>query len=272
MRIAFLAALVLALLPASALGATAHVEGAGTWTLLYDASPGEANQLEVTIDSDVGVVTLHDSGATITAGNGCTAVNANEVTCQPVDRAIVIRLGDRADELRLTEGGVELEAYGGVGSDELNACPDCSARFFGGTGNDDLGGDHALLTGGGGADTLISVFGGVVGGDGDDILTSDSFSLFGGAGDDLITGGAGENRVDAGTGDDTVRAGAGRDELLGRAGRDRLFGERGNDRLLARDGERDVVSGGRGYDVAQVDRRLDRLRSIQRLIEALNLA
>jgi Ca2+-binding RTX toxin-like protein len=222
----------LALFPGSALGATAHVEGLGVpdrRTLFYDASPGEVNQVEIAIDVDAATVTIHDSGAAITAGAGCMSVNANEVTCFPVDYQVSITLGDLADTLELTEGGLELYVDGGSGSDEMTACDDCPAHFSGHRGNDVLTGTHALLNGGAGDDVLTSVFGGPIGGSGDDILTSNSFHLWGGEGDDEITGGDGSNHIVAGGGNDMVVAGGGRDFVSPGLGSNTVDGGPGRD-------------------------------------------
>jgi Ca2+-binding RTX toxin-like protein len=252
------AALWLALSPASALGATAHVEGGeGRRTMVYAASPGEANQLEISLDADAGTVTIHDSGASITAGAGCVSVNANEVTCHPVDDQVSISLGDRADEVLVTQGGLELHVAGGTGNDGMTACVDCSALFSGDGGNDVLSGDHALLSGGSGNDVLTSVFGGPIGGPGNDILASNSFSLWGGSGDDTITGGGGPNHIFAGNGDDTIAAGGGRDVVSPGRGSNSVNGGPGRDRLSYSDLRTRLVLNletGRARHLGDVDR------------------
>ena len=62
----------------------------------------------------------------------------------------------------------------------------------------------------------------------------------------------------------TIWGTAGDDLLVGTPRRDVICGEAGNDVVHARDGVRDVVEGGPGRDSARVDRRLDRVRSIER--------
>ena len=84
---------------------------------------------------------------------------------------------------------------------------------------------------------------------GDDLLP-------GTRGADVVCGLAGNDRIDAGPGADTLRGGSGRDVLLGGAGADALD---------TRDRARDVVDGGAGVDTARVDRRLDLVRSVERL-------
>ena len=231
-RAGLLAVLWLAVFPGSALGATAHVEGLGVpdrRILIYVASPGEANHVEIALDVDAATATIHDSGAAITAGAGCVSVTANEVTCNPVDYRMSISLGDGADVFELTQGGLELDVDGGAGNDEMTACDGCSAHFSGHRGNDILTGDYAILVGGAGDDVLTSVFAGPIGGGGDDILTSNSFHLWGGGGDDEITGGDGSNHIVGGSGDDTVVAGGGRDFVSPGLGSNTVDGGPGRD-------------------------------------------
>jgi Ca2+-binding RTX toxin-like protein len=238
-----LAVLWFALFPGSALGATAHVEGTvvDRRTLIYVASPGEANQVEIALDVDADTVTIHDSGAAITAGAGCVGVNANEVTCHPVDYQVSISLADGADALELTQGGLEVYVDGGTGNDEMTACDDCFAYFWGDGGNDVLAGDHALLAGGSGDDVLTSVFVGPIGGGGDDRLASNSFNLWGGGGDDEITGGDGSNHIVAGSGNDTVVAGEGRDFVSPGLGSNTVDGGPGRDLVSYWDVRKPVV-------------------------------
>jgi dipeptidyl aminopeptidase/acylaminoacyl peptidase len=67
-------------------------------------------------------------------------------------------------------------------------------------------------------------------------------------------------------GDDVLRAGAGRDRVTGGRGRDLLEGGEGADTIIARDGRRDVVSGGPGKDSARIDRGLDSVSGVERLL------
>jgi len=48
-------------------------------TLTYDAAPGEANR--VTVTQAGGVLTVTDTGATVTAGSGCSVVTSTKATC-----------------------------------------------------------------------------------------------------------------------------------------------------------------------------------------------
>ena len=113
----------------------------------------------------------------------------------------------------------------------------------------------------------------VIAGKGDDVLlgTPGSDQLYGSAGDDRILGRGGRDQIGGNAGSDRLYGGEGRDELTGSSGPDilvggrggdQLFGDSGADRLFARDGTRDLVVGGRGYDVARTDRR-DRIFEVQ---------
>jgi hypothetical protein len=131
-----------------------------------------------------------------------------------------------------------------------------------------------------GGDDVIHARGGddtVRAGAGDDTITggAGNDTIRGGSGNDLEMGQRGADRLSGGAGKDALRGGRGNDVLLGLSGPDRLIGDRGKDllrggpgwdRLSAADGQRDTVDGGSGHDVAFADRRLDRLRSIQRSV------
>jgi len=65
---------------------------------------------------------------------------------------------------------------------------------------------------------------------------------------------------------DVLCALAGNDRLDGGAGADVLDGGAGEDLILARDGWRDVIHGGAGRDRALVDRGLDRIRGVERIL------
>jgi dipeptidyl aminopeptidase/acylaminoacyl peptidase len=67
-------------------------------------------------------------------------------------------------------------------------------------------------------------------------------------------------------GDDVLRGLGGRDKLTGGSGRDVLEGGDGGDTIVARDGRRDIVRGGDDNDSARVDRGLDRVTGVERLL------
>jgi dipeptidyl aminopeptidase/acylaminoacyl peptidase len=67
-------------------------------------------------------------------------------------------------------------------------------------------------------------------------------------------------------GDDVLRGGKGRDTVVGGAGRDVLEGGDGGDTLMARDGRRDIVRGGDDKDSARIDRGLDVVSGVEKLL------
>jgi hypothetical protein len=94
----------------------------------------------------------------------------------------------------------------------------------------------------------------------------------GGPGPDNVNGEGGElfsrspDRLYGGPGDDVLRGDHGHDLLDGGLGRDRLFAGPGDDFLRSRDGRQDIVSGQRGHDRARVDRGLDSVSSVEKLL------
>jgi hypothetical protein len=94
--------------------------------------------------------------------------------------------------------------------------------------------------------------------------TQSSDVIRGTRGRDVICALGGNDTVLGGGGADVIYGGPGADILHGGAGKDVLRGGPGNDTIRARDGRRDVVDGGRGNDLAIVDRNLDRLVAIER--------
>jgi Ca2+-binding RTX toxin-like protein len=108
------------------------------------------------------------------------------------------------------------------------------------------------------------------GGGGDDAASCNPFSrvrcvVLGEPGDDYVAGGAGADRLSGGRGDDSLHGLGGDDRLTGGPDRDVLRGGAGDDFLLARDSTRDFIAGGRDFDSARVDYRLDRFRGVNRL-------
>ena len=67
-------------------------------------------------------------------------------------------------------------------------------------------------------------------------------------------------------GDDVLRGLGGRDTLTGGTGRDVLEGGDGGDTIIARDGRRDIVRGGDDRDSARIDRGLDVVSGVEKLL------
>jgi hypothetical protein len=87
--------------------------------------------------------------------------------------------------------------------------------------------------------------------------------VYGGPGNDVIMGGRGSDRLFGGPGRDRIIGGHGNDVLQGNAGRDLLRGNSGDDTLRTHDRNRDRAFGGTGLDQYDLDRWLDRVRSIE---------
>ena len=154
---------------------------------------------------------------------------------------------------RDTVSGIE-NVEGGSAADTLRG-DDGDNDFDGGRGHDRIearGGDDRIDCGRGN-DTCD-------GGDGDD-------EVIGTRGRDTLAGGAGNDDVASGGGraNDLLSGGAGRDRLYANFGRDVLKGGSGPDIIYARDRRRDRINGGSGDDRAKVDRKLDRVRSVETL-------
>jgi Ca2+-binding RTX toxin-like protein len=116
----------------------------------------------------------------------------------------------------------------------------------------------------------------IVGGSGNDEL-SGSFGndrIVGGAGDDLLFGGASSDYLSGELGNDLMVGSGGNDRLADVFGLDQFIGGAGNDTIIARDVNNtaqhnpDIVSGGVGFDRAQVDESPfpDQLSSIDELL------
>jgi hypothetical protein len=246
----------------------------------YIASPGEANRLTVTIEP--GLIRFREASLPVQAGEGCTAVSANEATCATTTGGVTTDAGDRDDVIDLPGGGASVE--GGPGNDRITG----ASAATGGPGDDVLVAGSAIAIPGG------STLGAILNGDdGDDTLTgaSGADALIGGAGRDAITGGDGDDKlygegapygprlppaadtIDGGEGTDSLgyetsrrpvtvdlsRPGspagaagegdslAGIEDVIGSSGADRLTGDAGANSLEGGAG-RDLVGGGAGAD------------------------
>jgi Tol biopolymer transport system component len=138
-------------------------------------------------------------------------------------------------------------------------------------GNDSLvageGDDHVFA--GPGRDLVIGGLGNdVISGGSDSDRVDGSFGqdlLAGDQGGDLLMGGLGSDDLHGGIGNDRLFGGDGDDWLTGDLGRDVFSGGNGDDKFYAKDGQREVIVGGPGFDIAYVDRGLDRVRDVERV-------
>jgi Ca2+-binding RTX toxin-like protein len=199
MRLLAVVALVVLATPGLAHGSTAtvFVPTDGGTLFHYTAEPGEMNQVEASIAA--GTVTIRDTGASITAGDGCVSVDAHEVNCDlGINDFLGMTLGDLDDSLTLLGEGPQFWLVtGGGGADTLvDSCSaGCGFPMHGGAGNDTLQGRS--IDGGAGDDTLT-------GGPRRD-------SIVGGGGNDTLSGAKANDDLTPGRGDDTVDGGAGLD-------------------------------------------------------------
>jgi Ca2+-binding RTX toxin-like protein len=263
---------VLAVLPVTALGATASVS---IKRVFYAAAPGEVNNLSVSLSG--ADYLLADSGATVDAGPGCSA-SGNTASCAGVGIiGLTVSGGDGADTLTNSTSTASTLS-GGDGNDSLE----------GGSGSDTLRGNQGIDTLSGGAgDDFVDVRGDrgdiVNCGEGDDTVRADGADLVASDCETVDRGGAPESppsasgpsptagallgpvetgsldkgacamdrlgtpdddRIDGTAlgdnlfglqGDDVLNGHANDDCLFGGVGSDRVSGAAGNDRLLGDD-------------------------------------
>lgn len=177
----------------------------------FTAGDGERNRLGVTADKlepSAGSPpqqrwTFKDTGAPITASDGCTQVDASTVTCLvSFPSPPSVALGDGDDEMT-SDTLVGVDA--GPGDDTVRLLAP----------NDQNSG------------------GSIRGGAGDDLLDASltgRVTLQGGGGGDLLLGSEADDDLDGGAGIDELRGGKGDDVLAGDDGADRLTCGDGTDR------------------------------------------
>lgn len=128
----------------------ADVAQAGTVTLTngvmaFEAAPGEANR--VFVIRDLSGMRLFDLGVPVTAGGGCTQVNASEAFCASDDLTLLeidVAADDENDYVDLQPAGSFLSSKldGGDGDDTLYGGFAFAGNVFdGGSGADTFGGD-----------------------------------------------------------------------------------------------------------------------------------
>jgi hypothetical protein len=194
------------------------------YNVAYTAAPGERNVLSA--DETRGTIVVHDAGAAVAAGVGCTAV-AGGVTCSPpvdIFATLVADLGD-GDDVSTANGVID----GGPGNDRLSGV----GAFTGGPGEDVLSGSGSFTDGDGAKPAH-------------DVYTGDGRSSLSYAGRragvriDLRAGRAGEDRA---TGMINATGGDGADVLIGTDGPNDLTGGDGGDRIVGLAGDDDIITG-----------------------------
>ena len=216
-------ALVIAVLPASAL-ANARVSRSGnTITLTSDS---RADTVGNAGTNNRRVVSFYvRRGHALRAGRGCARLRT------PGGARIVVTCGAPTQN---PVNRVTLRVNLGGGDDTFTAAPwdDVQPRI--------------LADGGAGNDTIYG--------------STNPDDIKGGSGDDRLYGLDDEDNLDGGDGADLLVGGAGDDALTGGPGTDRYFGDElratsewGNDLLIAVDGGPETMSCGEGVDSAVVD-------------------
>ena len=248
----------------------------------YSADPGETNHLTV---SDTGsTLILEDTGATISAGDGCSNETPSRVRCDvgPGQAAYTAYLGDGNDDATidvapggrfdLPEGGGESSAvYGEEGNDTLHGSA-VEDSFYGGPGDD-------VATGGGGNDYLVAGTGAdrLDGGSGNDTIgdfTPEELAPPPAQDQDVFTGGDGHDRLEyrgrsapqtftfdgvpndgvagendnVGTDFEELYTGAGNDTVTLPAGGFTAYTGAGDDLIVGGSGD-DTIHGGPGTDL-----------------------
>ena len=288
---AFLTAVLLTVASSSARAATVSVVpvpdtlGSSTfhYFLQYDAEAGEANQVLFTASHDAGTtrdrVRTSDPGASVTAGIGCSQVDAHTADCflptylagggLPLESYVVLGDGDDSAEAVLAgfQGSWMLDMRGEDGDDRLIApsSPYVRGALWGGPGNDvlhGLGAGGFRLDGGLDADEIVGGRGGDTLVDGDPDAAPSRDTIDGGGGRlrdvlsyrhrnrpvriDLVAGrGGGPGEDDVLTGIEHVVAGAGNDIVRGGPRAESLDGGDGNDLVSGRGGADRLTVGNR---------------------------
>jgi Ca2+-binding RTX toxin-like protein len=183
---------------AGCLLAFASVAQAGTLSrvgadlLRYDADLGETNRIFVSTDSEG--IRVIDTGATVTAGAGCTAPADHEGHCaaNPGQTRLEINAGDQDDYVNILPRTLNLAFVdGGAGEDELIGGGARSGNFLdGGPGADTFEGavmvDYHTRT-----NPLLVTIGDDLANDGEagegDNISSEAIGVEGGAGNDDMT-------------------------------------------------------------------------------------
>jgi Ca2+-binding RTX toxin-like protein len=252
---------------AVAQAATVSADGAGAGSsgrLIFDAAPGEANQVRFEVEPKK--ITVSDTGADLTVGAGCTAQGPRRAVCTTTQSSfflVDVALGDRDDGAVFAPIGNEETVRPAVDAGAGNDSVDASrlsriVDVVGGEGDDILIGGAAddNLTGGPGNDSLAGnagddqLFGDVAGATGNDVLdggagSSDEVSYAGRTEGVTVSlagtgpqGGEGESdalaeveNLTGGSGDDILRGSGAANRIRGHSGHDVIAGLGGNDVL-----------------------------------------
>jgi Ca2+-binding RTX toxin-like protein len=267
----------------------------------YVGAPGEINAVtvnSVTTPGAPGQAVIHDGGAPISPGEGCTRIDDHTVVCSRY--AVSVRAGDMDDSVTgadTVRGGPGDDRLTGDATDQVLDGEEGNDTLSGGDGEDILRGGEGVdvVLGEDGGDTLVDDEGsGVPGADrldgGPDWDTVDYRSredpvvvrlggagptaertgegdslraieaVYGGSGDDLLAGSRLANTLWGGPGDDRISGRGGSDELDGDDGRDQIRGGAGADRLSGNAGADTILARDGRRDRVSGGRGRDRAR------------
>jgi Ca2+-binding RTX toxin-like protein len=243
---------------------------------VFTAEPGETNQLDVTI-----FMVFTDTGAPLTAGDGCASLGPNSAFCFSANVDAYLRDGN--DDARFIVNGIG-RLFAGNGNDHViadsfgsytvvygeNGDDDIAANGEGGQIADGGPGDDIVRAGGffgnswgygrGGSDTIYfsvatSGVGLLDGGDGPDTIlahpSGEQSTALGGNGDDTIVIQTTPPVVPGGS--YFISGGNGDDTLVGGPFDDTIDGGNGSDSIDASDGGADTIACGAGNDVVHAD-------------------
>jgi Ca2+-binding RTX toxin-like protein len=275
--VAVAAAAILAPSTASAASIAISAPG-GTPTIVYSASPGEVNALEMhgTVGGDLRMP-FFEYSAPLTVGAGCSGLQPT--ICGAPDQAfpVSVALGDNDDVANTNSftsnltmdagpgnddvlaGGFDATADGGSGNDSVTLAANFTATGHGGSGRDKLyaglGAFETTLTGGTGRDLLVpdafATNNAAGGSNGDSLVSFDGsvVTLDGGSGSDVLAAPSGESRI-------SLNGGSGTDIAVSHVGSVEVDAGSGYDYVDVKGGvdtAPDTVACGSELDVVYAD-------------------
>jgi Ca2+-binding RTX toxin-like protein len=218
-------------------------------TLVYEAGAGEANNVTVEMTSDLSTWLVTDTGAPLTVGEGCTAVDAQHASC-PAPTGVSAYGAAHLVDISLGDMDDWASGASACFPREDDSLFECSVTIDGGDGDDTLIGNDSETPVGHDYSGPTSR---LAGGAGDDILrAAGSVAMAGGPGADFLEAGvAGSPPVDW---SNSLDGGLGADEIVGRGPHDHVtYADRVNRVFVSLDGRRNDGEAGEGDLVTGVE-------------------